>query len=132
MDQYNSLEEKMEQGSKVAAKLFSKVYECREEEGVWSIIQLLKLQRDKLILELAKTDLKEGNSLEIAKIQGKIEVIGMFLRDVQKDLNKRKNTAGSKILSDREEFMEEQPVVKKREFTKARRTRLTREAGILT
>lgn len=133
MDQYSSLEEMMADRERLVNNLLSKVYESREEMGVWAIIQLLKVQKDKLILDLAQVDVKLDNNLEIARIQGKIELIGSFLRDVQTDLAKRKGSRPEGILSDREEFMEEptEKEVKKSKGSR-RKYQMKREAGILT
>src|SRR6056297_1834318 len=133
MDQYSSLEEMMAGREKLVNGLLSKVYESREEQGVWAMVQLLKLQRDKLILDLASVDVKVDNNLEIARIQGKIELIGSFLRDVQTDLAKRKGSSRpDKILSDREEFMEEPSEKIEKTRGSRRKYQMKREAGILT
>lgn len=133
MDQYFSLDEKLADSEKLAGRLFSKVYECREEDGVWSLLQLLKLQRDKNILELAKTDIKSVNSLEIAKIQGKIEVIGSLLRSIQTDLNQKRGAPSSQNrISDKEDLEEEVVGVKKKKKVLRTRRQFKSEAGILT
>ena len=132
MDQYSSLEEQLSDSERTASRLLSKVYESREELGVWSMIQLLKLKKDHCILQLAKLNIAESSPLEIAAIQGKIKVLESFLHDIQTDLNKRRKSAeSSAVLSDRETFMDEDDEPRAPAPKRTRYINKAREAGLI-